>query len=220
MQTEGSGPFALSRAGGENATVTKHPGIDIADITGLLLAGGLGRRMGGADKGLVPLGGTPMAQQTLDRLRPQVSTTLVNANRNLEQWAAFGLPVVSDAIGGFSGPLAGVHAGLLACNTPWLVTVPCDSPYFPTDLVERLALAAATSNAELAVARCKGRLQPVFILLRRELTERLAAYLADGGRKIDAWFDELDIVVVDFDDPAAFANINTPDDLARAEPSP
>lgn len=189
--------------------------IPTADITGLLLAGGMGRRMGGADKGLIALDGVPMASRVLQRLRPQVGPLLVNANRHLEQWRDYGLPVVSDEIGGFSGPLAGVHAGLLASTTPWLLTVPCDSPFFPDDLARRLAAALAVSGAQLAVARCEGRLQPVFALLRRELLASLEAYLQGGGRKMETWFDQVGSIAVDFDDMAAFANINTPAELEQ-----
>lgn len=189
--------------------------IPTADITGLLLAGGMGRRMGGADKGLIALDGVPMASRVLERLRPQVGPLLVNANRHLEQWRDYGLPVVSDEFGGFSGPLAGVHAGLLASTTPWLLTVPCDSPFFPDDLARRLAAALAVSGAQLAVARCEGRLQPVFALLRRELLPSLEAYLQGGGRKMETWFDQVGSIAVDFDDMAAFANINTPAELEQ-----
>lgn len=189
--------------------------IPTADITGLLLAGGMGRRMGGADKGLIALDGVPMASRALERLRPQVGPLLINANRHIEQWRDYGLPVVSDEIGGFSGPLAGVHAGLLASTTPWLLTVPCDSPFFPHDLARRLAAALAVSGARLAVARCDGRLQPVFALLRRELLPALEAYLQGGGRKMETWFDEVGCIAVDFDDMAAFANINTPEELEQ-----
>ena len=185
-------------------------------MTGLLLAGGLGRRMGGADKGLMAIEGRPMAAWVLDRLRPQVGQVLINANRSLDEWQGYGAPVVSDVIGGFSGPLAGVHAGLLACATPWMATVPCDSPFFPRDLVARLAAGAAAAGADLAVARSDGRLQPVFVLLRRDLLPSLEHFLHGGGRKIECWLDEVKLAVVDFDDTAAFANINTPEELADA----
>lgn len=193
----------------------KHFEIQSSDITGLLLAGGMGRRMGGVDKGLVALDGVPMASRVLERLRPQVGALMINANRNLDRWQDYGLPVVSDEIGGFSGPLAGVHAGLLACTTPWLLTVPCDSPFFPQDMARRLVAAIAATRATLAVPRCGGRLQPVFALLRREVLPSLEAYLQGGGRKIETWFDEIVWVPVDFDDTAAFANINTPEELAE-----
>jgi molybdopterin-guanine dinucleotide biosynthesis protein A len=185
-------------------------------VTGLLLAGGLGRRMGGADKGLVAIEGKPMAAWVLERLRPQVGQVLINANRNLEEWQSYGAPIVSDVIDGFSGPLAGVHAGLLACVTPWLATVPCDSPFFPHDLVVRLAAGATAAGADLAVVRSDCRLQPVFALLRRDLLPSLERFLQGGGRKIDLWFVEIKLAVVNFDEIAAFANINTPEELAGA----
>jgi molybdopterin-guanine dinucleotide biosynthesis protein A len=188
--------------------------MDIKEITGVLLAGGMGSRMGGQDKGLLALDGHAMATRVLDRLRPQVGPLLINANRNLDAWQSYGLPVVSDEISGFFGPLAGMHAGLKACHTPWLVTVPCDSPFFPHDLVSRLA--AHLGTADIAVARNDGRLQPVFALLRRELLPGLEIYLSNGGRKAGAWLASLTLAAVDFDDSAAFANINTPEELASA----
>jgi molybdopterin-guanine dinucleotide biosynthesis protein A len=187
--------------------------IDTAAITGLILAGGTGRRMGGVDKGLLAFNGAPMAMRVLERLRPQVGSVLINANRELEEWKRFGLPVVADEIGGFSGPLAGVHAGLLACGTPWLLTAPCDSPFLPLDLATRLTAAIVASGCDLAVARSAGRLQPVFALLRRELLASLDKYLRADGHKMARWFEQIDFVPVDFDDAAAFANINTPADL-------
>ncbi|MCK9380719.1 MAG: molybdenum cofactor guanylyltransferase [Sulfuritalea sp.] len=190
--------------------------IGPSEVTGLLMAGGLGRRMGGVDKGLMAIDGKPMASWVFERLRPQVGQVLINANRNLEEWQSYGVPVVSDAIGGFSGPLAGFHAGLLACTTPWLATVPCDSPFLPHDLVARLAAAATEAGADLAVVRSERRLQPVFALLRRKLLPSLEHFLQGGGRKIDRWFEEVKLAVVDFDDAAAFTNINTPEELAGA----
>lgn len=190
--------------------------LSTPSITGLLLAGGLGRRVGGSDKGLLALDGQPMASRVIDRLRPQVGSLLINANRSLATWQAYGVPVVSDVIGGFSGPLAGMHAGLTICGTPYLVTAPCDAPFLPPDLVKRLAAALAAADADLAVARADGRLQPVFALLRAGLRASLESYLGAGGRKIGAWFETINHVVVDFDDAASFVNINTPDELASA----
>lgn len=195
---------------------TQAQAIAPSAVTGLLLAGGLGRRMGGVDKGLVAIEGQPMAAWVLERLRPQVGQVLINANRNLDEWRSYGAPVVTDVIGGFSGPLAGVHAGLLACASPWLATVPCDSPFFPRDLVARLAAGASAAGADLAVVRSDSRLQPVFALLRRDLLPSLETFLHGGGRKIELWFGEVKLAVVDFDDTAAFANINTPEELAGA----
>lgn len=192
---------------------------DRANITGLLLAGGMGRRMGGVDKGLLEFGGRPLAAWVLDRLAPQVGEVLVNANRSLADWQAFGHPVIGDRITGYAGPLAGLHAGLAACRTAWLVTAPCDSPLLPADFVARLAQAAQESGAELAVASADGRWQPVFALLRRELRAPLEDFLNAGERKIDRWFGGRRHVVVEFDDPAAFANINTPEELQSLRPT-
>ena len=185
------------------------------DITGIVLAGGMGRRMGGIDKGLVELDGRPMVAHVLARLSPQVDAVLINANQNQDRYAAFGYPVVADAVGGFAGPLAGLHAGMAAAATPLVVTVPCDSPFLPTDLVTRLAAARARDNAQLAVARTFDQPHPVFALVRRDVLPHLATFLERGGRKIDAWYATLRIVDVAFDDcEAAFRNINTADELA------
>jgi molybdopterin-guanine dinucleotide biosynthesis protein A len=193
--------------------------IDSSEVTGLLLAGGLGQRMGGADKGLVTLDqldGRPMASWILERLRPQVACIIINANRHQEQWRTFGERVISDRMEGFLGPLAGMHAGLQCCSTPWLVTVPCDSPFLPLDLVERLVTGAESASAEVAVARTDDRLQPAFALMRRELGHRLEDYLQGGGRSLTGWFDSVNGVVVEFSDSDAFANFNTPAELYNA----
>lgn len=192
--------------------------MDHKTITGLLLAGGMGRRMGGSDKGLIAIDGQTMADRVIERLRPQVGPLLINANRTLETWQTYGLPVISDSIGGFAGPLAGIHAGMHACATPWLVTAPCDSPFLPLDLVSRLAASAEKEGTPLAVARSGNRLQPVFALWHREQLPALENYLATGGRKLEAWFASRPRAVVDFDDTAAFANINTPEELAQLRP--
>jgi len=188
------------------------------DVTGIVLAGGQGRRMGGVDKGLQPLEGRPMVAWAIARLAPQVDTLVVNANQNLEAYRAFGYPVVSDAVGGFAGPLAGLHAGLLATHTALAVTVPCDSPFLPTDLVARLRAALDAQDAELAVAKTGTQPHPVFSLVRRRVLPHLERFLQSGGRKIDAWYASLAVVEVSFDDQAeAFSNINTRDELARFE---
>lgn len=189
------------------------------DITGIVLAGGLGRRMtadgSGLDKGLQPLDGRPMVVRVIERLRPQVAAIVVSANQNLETYRGFGHPVITDRIDGFAGPLAGVHAGLLATPTRYAITVPCDAPFLPTDLVTRLVSALAGVDARIAVARTEGRRHPVIALLERSLVESLGEWLAQGGRKVDAWQSTLPRVEVDFDDPDAFRNINTADELAR-----
>jgi len=188
-----------------------------ADVTGIVLAGGQGRRMGGVDKGLVDLAGTPMVAHVLARLVPQVGDVLINANQNLDRYRALGHPVVPDAVGGFAGPLAGLHAGMTQAKRQFVVTVPCDSPFLPLDLVTRLHAALERERAQLAVARTFDQPHPVFALVRRDLLPNLAAFLASGGRKIDAWYAALRVVEVAFDDEAdAFRNINTADELAAA----
>ena len=191
--------------------------IPLAEITGIVLAGGQGRRMGGVDKGWVELEGRPMIAHVLARLAPQVADVLINANQNLERYAGFGLPVVPDAVGGFAGPLAGLHAGMARATRPHVVTVPCDSPFLPLDLVTRLARGLEDGRAELAVAKTFDQPHPVFSLVRRNVLPHLAAFLETGGRKIDAWYATLSVVEVNFDDEAdSFRNINTTDELAAA----
>jgi molybdopterin-guanine dinucleotide biosynthesis protein A len=183
-------------------------------ISGVVLAGGLGRRMGGVDKGLQELRGKPMVQWVLERLAPQVDDIVINANQNLERYRAFGYRVVSDEIGGFAGPLAGLHAGLKGAKHALVVTAPCDSPFLPADLVSRLA--AALGKNDLAVAKTGAQPHPVFALVKRHCRESLEAFLAQGGRKIDAWYASLSVVEVSFDDEAdAFRNINTRQELAK-----
>ncbi len=190
-------------------------------ISAVLLAGGQGSRMGGVDKGLVELAGKPMAAHVLTRLAPQVDELLINANQNLERWRGFGYPVFSDDFGGadsFCGPLAGLHAALVRARHPLVLSVPCDSPFLPTDLVARLARALHAGAAQLAVATTAGRPHPVFCLCRCELAPQLADFLATGGRKVGAWHSTLQVVEVPFDDdPAAFRNINTAAELSTAE---
>jgi molybdopterin-guanine dinucleotide biosynthesis protein A len=191
--------------------------IPRSEITGIVLAGGQGRRMGGVDKGLVAFRGAPMVAAVIERLAPQVGAIVVNANQNALAYAAFGHPVVADAVGGFAGPLAGLHAGLAAATTSHAVTVPCDSPFLPRDLVSRLAKGLAEAGADLAVARTHDQPHPVFALVRTELRPHLQAFLDGGGRKIDAWYASLAVVEVAFDDEAeAFRNINTRDELSAA----
>lgn len=185
------------------------------NVTGIVLAGGMGRRMGGVDKGLLPFQGKPMVAHVLERLRPQVAEILVNANREIDAYAQFGFPVIPDAIGGYAGPLAGLHCGLSAAHHPLAVTVPCDSPFLPADLVARLHAALQQNNADLAVARTGDQPHPVFCLCRTSVLPNLTQFLAGGGRKIDAWYASLNTVEVAFDDEAeAFANINTPEELS------
>ena len=185
-------------------------------ITGVLLAGGQGSRMGGVDKGLVELRGRPMAAWVIERLAPQVDELLINANQNAERYAAFGHDVFPDQIGGFAGPLAGLHAALSRASHPLVVTAPCDSPFLPEDLVSRLQAGLDAAGADLAVAKTFDQAHPVFCLCRREVLPHLAAFLESGGRKIDRWYATLKVVEVNFDDEeAAFRNINTREDLSR-----
>jgi molybdenum cofactor guanylyltransferase len=189
-----------------------------APICGLVLAGGQGRRMGGVDKGLQLLHGLPLIQHVIDRLRPQVSSVLINANQNHERYKEFGCSVVPDRISGFAGPLAGLDAGLHATDAPLIVTVPCDSPFLPPDLVARLEAARGSVDADVAVARTGSQPHPVFALVCTRARSHLADFLARGERKIDLWYASLNVVEVAFDDEAeAFANINTRAELAQHE---
>ncbi|WP_265945142.1 molybdenum cofactor guanylyltransferase MobA [Dechloromonas sp. A34] len=190
-------------------------------ITGVILAGGLGRRMGGIDKGLQELRGRPMVHWVVERLAPQVDELLINANQNGERYAAFGHRVVPDQIPDFAGPLAGLHAALSAATHPLVATAPCDSPFLPADLISRLFAALTAEKADLAVARTFDQPHPVFCLCRREVLPHLTEFLASGGRKIDRWYSTLNIVEVAFDDEAeAFENINTREELGRFEATP
>jgi molybdopterin-guanine dinucleotide biosynthesis protein A len=190
-------------------------------VTGVILAGGLGRRMSadgrGVDKGLQPFRGRPMVAHVIERLAPQVDALLINANGDAARWRAFGLPLVADAIPGYAGPLAGLHAGLRAAATERVVTAPCDSPFLPADLVAKLAAALDASGAAVAVARTGAQPHPVFLMTERSVLPGLDAFLASGRRRIDAWYAALPHVEVDFGDEAPFRNINTPEDLRACE---
>jgi len=187
----------------------------MSQVSGIVLAGGQGRRMGSVDKGLQLLHGKPMVQWVLERFAPQVDEIIVNANQNVQRYAAFGHRVVSDEVSGFAGPLAGLHAGLKAAMHPLVATVPCDSPFLPDDLVKRLK--AALGDKDLAVAKTGSQPHPVFSLVRANVLQNLAAFLAGGGRKIDAWYASLQVIEVSFDDEAdAFRNINTVEELNKA----
>jgi molybdopterin-guanine dinucleotide biosynthesis protein A len=201
--------------------------IPSSAITGLVLAGGRGSRMGGIDKGLVPFQGQALAQHALARLAPQVGCTALSANRNLADYRAFGVPVWADTVVDYAGPLAGMLAGLAQACTPWLVTVPCDTPLFPHDLVARLAHALARQpSAQLALVLApddQGRLrrQPVFCLLHASLQDSLQRFLADGGHKVGQWIEAQAWVGVPFDGPGdiptAFGNANTLEELQALE---
>ncbi|PUE20271.1 molybdenum cofactor guanylyltransferase MobA [Limnohabitans sp. WS1] len=198
-------------------------------ITGLILAGGRGSRMGGSDKGLQNFHGLPLALQTLMRLQLQslpLQEVLINANRNLAAYESLGVPVWPDSIDGFAGPLAGFQTGLERCETPLMLTVPCDTPLFPLDLVERLVHAMNAQDADLAMAAAPEadgtvRPQPVFCLLKTDLLESLVKFTQGGGRKIDAWTAQHRCAIVPFDlpgdSPQAFANANTLAELQQLE---
>jgi molybdopterin-guanine dinucleotide biosynthesis protein A len=206
--------------------------ISSHQITGLVLAGGRGSRMGGADKGLQNFNGTPLALHALLRLQMQegglVGDQMINANRNLAAYEAFGVPVWPDTLNDYAGPLAGFMTGLERCESPYLLTVPCDTPLFPLDLAQRLAQAFDDEGTDIAMAAAREeddqlRPQPVFCLMRLDLLESLVAFTQGGGRKIDRWTDQHRTVIVPFDrpgdDPRAFHNTNTLAELHALEKS-
>jgi molybdopterin-guanine dinucleotide biosynthesis protein A len=195
----------------------RNAGYLKSEITGAVLAGGAGRRMDGADKGLLLLGGRPLVQRVIERLAPQVGPLLVSANRNRERYLDFGWPVVGDVLSGFCGPLAGLQAVLAAARTPLVLCVPCDSPFLPADLAARLFAGLCETDADLAVARADDRVERAFCLLRRELLPVLDGFLVGGGRRVGDWHRTVRCVEVDFATASAFANINSPDDLARLD---
>lgn len=221
------------------------PGPSPADITGVVLAGGLSRRMaipqsgqpsGPArakpnpqtdpdsppetpDKGLMPFEGQPLASWVIERLQAQVGRVVINANRHLEHWTKFGWPVLADHRTGFAGPLAGLETALREAQTDWVLTVPCDGPFFPRNLVERLGAAAMRAEAQIASAATTSQAQPVYMLVRRDALSSLSAFLDAGGRRIDAWTTTLPHVTVIFDDERAFANLNTPEEFTAAQRS-
>jgi molybdopterin-guanine dinucleotide biosynthesis protein A len=195
-------------------------------ITGLLLAGGRGTRMGGADKGLQTLHGEPLATHVLKRLAPQTGALLISANRHPDIYAAlggpFGAEIVADTLPEFPGPLAGLLAGLRATRNEYLLSAPCDTPWLPSDLAARLAQALAANAADIATvttieADGNVSLHPVFALLRTGLADDLAAFLAAGERKVRAWYARHKTVEVAFTDERAFYNINSLQELADLE---
>ncbi|MEK7321898.1 MAG: molybdenum cofactor guanylyltransferase MobA [Pseudomonadota bacterium] len=191
--------------------------IPRSDITGLILAGGRGRRMNGDDKGLLTFQGRPLIAHVIETLAPQVGPLLISANRHLARYANWGRPVIADRYEDFRGPLAGIASGLAQVATPYLMVAPCDTPFLPAHLVERLAAALETEPADAAVAFGAGRMQALCVLLSRELEADLSMYLADSDRSATGWLRRHRHLLVDFsDEPRAFVNINTPRDLAAA----
>ena len=204
-----------------------HPMILAEHITGLVLAGGRGSRMGGVDKGLQNHIGIPLALHAMQRLSPQVGTVMVSANRHLDTYASFGVPVWPDAMADYPGPLAGFVAGLEHCKTPYLMTVPCDTPNFPTDLVARLVAGLIAQDAQIAMAATRegdvAQAQPVFCLMACSLKDSLSDFIASGQRQVERWAALHRCATVVFDDAAAFANANTSEELQglqTATPNP
>ena len=196
--------------------------ISSKDITGLILAGGRAQRMGGGDKGLIPFHDKPLIESAIAKLKPQVQTIVINANRNITKYAGYGYPVIMDETPDFSGPLAGFSVGLKACKTPYLLTSPCDSPLLPNNLAGQLSAEMERGDFQLVYASSKeanGKVwaQPVFCLMRANLQDSLASFLLKGDLKIDHWFKELRSSTVIFDDPKVFANVNTPEELKSLE---
>ena len=188
------------------------------DITAVILAGGKARRMDGQDKGLITLHRRPMIDYIIRALQPQAGNILINANRNAEQYAAFGLPVIADMLGDYFGPLVGMASGMNATDKTFIVTAPCDSPFIPDNLVETLYRALAENEADICVAHDGERMQPVFALLRCSLLPSLLAYLDEGGRKIDTWYGQQRLALADFSTSAeTFLNLNTPEDKRMLE---
>ncbi len=195
-----------------------RPSGAAAPVTGVVLAGGLGRRMGNIDKGLQLLEGRPLISWVLQRLAPQVGEVLINANRNRESYATFGHRVIEDRIGGFAGPLAGMHAGLAAAKYELVAFVPCDTPFLPEDLISRLLAPLSDEHVDMSVTNTGTQVHPVICIARRHLLPHLAAFLDAGGRKVDAWHATLKVTQVSFDDqPRAFSNINTVEELRAIE---
>jgi len=187
-------------------------------ITGVILAGGEARRMGGQDKGLIEIAGRSMIEYVIDAIRPQVGALLINANRSHEHYSRYGFAVIADENPGFNGPLAGMASCMRVAATEYIATLPCDSPNIPADLVARLYRQLRAEDAEIAVAHSGERMQPVFSLLKCALLDSLLAYLNSGERKIDRWYARHVTVTVDFSDrPDTFINVNTPEDVKKIE---
>ncbi|MHB1247276.1 MAG: molybdenum cofactor guanylyltransferase MobA [Sulfuriferula sp.] len=186
-------------------------------VSAIILAGGAGRRMGGQDKGWVKLHGLPLVAHVLAHIQPQVDEILISANRNLEDYRALGYVVVKDAFDGFQGPLAGVLAGLNTARHDWVLTVPCDTPQLPADLVQRLVAPLLAGQAEIAIASAGGRTHPVIMMCARHLKDDLDQYLAEGGRAVHAWQSRHMTATIEFADAAAFVNLNQPEDLSDPE---
>jgi len=190
-------------------------------ITGVILAGGQGQRMGGQDKGLIEYQQRPLIEHVLTTLKPQVDNLVINANRNIEQYRRYGYPVIEDALNDFCGPLAGMLSAMQACNTDYILTAPCDSPTISPQLRQRMMEVLLANQADIAVAHDGDRLQPVFALIPCRLADNLAHYLEQGDRKIDLWFSQHKLAIVDFSDQTAcFVNFNRPEDVVKQRAIP
>ncbi|MDD5240260.1 MAG: molybdenum cofactor guanylyltransferase [Sulfuricella sp.] len=186
-------------------------------ISAVILAGGQARRMGGADKGLTLLGGRPLIAWVLESIAPQVDELFISANRNLDQYRQFGQLVLTDISPDFQGPLAGLRRAMAEATHPLILCVPCDTPFLPVDLVERLAGALEKSGAEIAFPVCGGQIHRAACLCRRSLLPSLANFIDQGGRRVGEWQSGLRRIEVPFEDEHAFLNFNTPDELAAGE---
>lgn len=190
------------------------------DITGVILAGGRSKRMGGQDKGLVHVHGQPMIKLIIEQLAPQVNHIIINANRNIEQYQSFNYPVISDhGATDFHGPLAGMLSAMRHNKSNnYILSVPCDSPFLPTDLSERLLTELLKHDADICVAHDGERMQPVFALIKTRIAESLQKFIDNGDRKIDLWYKQHHTVLADFSDCKDISlNINTPDELKKLE---
>lgn len=195
---------------------TPFPIPDKTNSSGLILAGGQGKRLNGEDKGLILLANRPLIEYSIEALAPQVSQLMISANRNRLAYEGYGLPVVADADQAFRGPLAGILSGLMACQTEWLQCIPCDNPVIPAELFSKLA-SAITPDVSVAIPRWHDGLQPVYCLLHRSLQSSLASYLKAGQHKVQGWLLQQPHVIVEFDDSASFFNINTATELEQAK---
>ena len=188
-----------------------------SDITGCILAGGQGIRVGGKDKGLITLNGRYLSQHCIERLSPQVGSLIISANRNIPVYESFGSIVIKDKTNRSSGPLSGFHSALEAATTTFVAFTPCDAPFFPQNLVEKLMEPFSDEKTEITMAIVRTKHQPVFAMVKSSLENSLALFLENGGRKIRSWFDTRTCVTVEFDDKGEFMNINSPSDLEKAE---
>lgn len=196
--------------------VYSSQGSFILRVSGIILCGGQGRRMQGRDKGWIDVSGRPMIERVVDRFKPQVSELLINANRNIDQYRRFNLPILTDTITGYQGPLAGILSGLNVCENDYLACVPCDCPFFPLDLVARMVSLQAEADAEIVSVSDGDRTHPVFALIHTKLKNSLEEYLNSGQRKIDRWYAQHCYQVLEYKHSAhCFANINTPEQLEK-----